>query len=162
MQDHEYMAKFSQQPNDPFIASCERLQDKYLLMKAMNRKGKTASNLEELKKMASSRVWEENTDGNGARPIASTRTETLKRALWSRVGGALVGGAFLVVPMWLLALRRELYVHLDVTTGCVSGFRIVVAWYVNALEAVFAATLAYAAVLTVFVGVMIQGPNVVN
>lgn len=88
--------------------------------------------------------------------IASPRPQTMKRAFWSRLLGAGIGGAFLIAPMWLLALRRELDLHLGVTTVCVSGFGFLMAWVLDRLEAVFAATLAYAAVLMVCVGVMIQ------
>lgn len=56
--------------------------------------------------------------------------------------------------MWLLVLKQELYIQLGVTTGCVSAFGLLMAWYLATLEAVFASTLAYSAVLMVFVGVM--------
>lgn len=99
--------------------------------------------------------WE---DGNGAmQPIGGTRGERLRRALWSRVTGALVGAAFLVGPMWLLALKQEIYLQLGVTTGCIVAFGLVMVVSLNTLDAVFAATLAYAAVLMVFVGVVAQG-----
>ena len=55
--------------------------------------------------------------------------------------------------MWGLVLNREVYFHLGLTTGCVLAFGFLMAWYLNTLEAVFAATLAYAAVLIVVVGV---------
>lgn len=67
-----------------------------------------------------------------------------------------MGGAFLVAPMWLLALKQDLYLQLGITTGCVSIFGLLVAWYLSSLEAVFTACIAYAAVLMVFVGAMIQ------
>ncbi|PIG82040.1 hypothetical protein AARAC_000143 [Aspergillus arachidicola] len=155
VQDHEYMARYSGKRNDPFIASSERVHDNYLLMREMARYGKTASDMEAFKERATpTGLWE--TGEGGAQPIGATRTETLKKGLWSRIAGALVGGAFLVGPMWLLALKQELYLQLGVTTGCVSLFGLLMAWYLSSLEAVFAASLAYAAVLMVFIGVMIQ------
>ena len=158
------MAKFSRQPNDPYIASSERSHDNNLLQRAMNHRGKTASdwgnlsdpdNLVNLKKYAASTgPWEDPSAALYASPIANTRGETLRRALWSRVGGACVGGIFLIGPMWLLVLKQQLYLLLGVTTGCVSAFGLLMAWYLNTLETVFMATLAYAAVLMVFVGVV--------
>ena len=164
VQDHEYMAKFSRQHNDPFIASSEHSHDDILLFDAMIRKDKTVSNLGNpsdpdnlvyLKESATpTGPWETRSRHRGARPIASTRAEALRRALWSRIGGACVGGVFLIGPMWLLVLKQELYLQLGVTTGCVSAFGLLMACYLDTLEAVFAATLGYAAVLMVFVGVV--------
>jgi hypothetical protein len=148
------MTKFSRERNDPFIASHERLHDKFFLDKELERRGKTQADFKELKPDAmATGPWEKMTEGRGARPIASTRTEALRKAFWSRIGGALIGGAFLIGPMWGLVLKREVYFHLGLTTGCVSAFGFLMAWYLNTLEAVFAATLAYAAVLIVVVGV---------
>lgn len=56
--------------------------------------------------------------------------------------------------MWFLVLHQELYVNLGVATGFVSAFGFLMVFFVNSLEGVFASTLAYAAVLMVFVGVM--------
>lgn len=157
VQDHEYMTKYSSQRYDPFIASSERLHDKYFLNKELNRIGATPSELEELKPFApAAGPWEIETNGRGAQPLLSTRMAAVKKALWSRVGGALVGGAFLIGPMWGLVLKREVYFHLGLTTGCVFVFGLLIAWYLKNLEAVFTATLAYAAVLMVFVGVSMQ------
>jgi hypothetical protein len=160
------MAKFSCQRNDPFIASSERSHDNHLLQRAMNRRGKTASdlgdhsdpdNLVHLKKLATpTGPWEDSSANQSARPIASTRGEALQRALWSRIGGACVGGIFLIGPMWLLVLKQELYLQLGATTVCVSAFGLLMAWYLDTLGAVFAATLGYAAVLMVFVGVVME------
>ena len=54
----------------------------------------------------------------------------------------MVGGAFLVGLLWGLALKRELYFELGLTTGCVSAFGPLMVLYLLLLEAVFAATLA--------------------
>lgn len=98
--------------------------------------------------------WE---DGDGLmRPIGGTRGEAFRHAFWSRAAGALVGAAFLVCPMWALALEQDIYVQLGATTGCIFAFGLVMVVSVDTLEAVFAATLAYAAVLIVFVSVVMQ------
>ncbi|KAL2814810.1 hypothetical protein BJX63DRAFT_431199 [Aspergillus granulosus] len=156
VQDQEYMAKHSGKRNDPFIASSERLHDNHLLEREMGRQGKIPSDLEELKGSARpTGPWEKGNKG-AAQPVYATRGETLKRGLLSRLAGALVGGAFLVGPMWLLALERDLYFQLGFTTGCVSLFGFLMAWSLDTLEAVFAASIAYAAVLMVFIGVIMQ------
>lgn len=70
------------------------------------------------------------------------------------MSSALAAGAFLVGPMWLLVLQRGLYVNLGAATGFVVTFGLLMVGYVDKPEQVFASTLAYAAVLMVFVGVM--------
>ncbi|KAF2178706.1 hypothetical protein K469DRAFT_326820 [Zopfia rhizophila CBS 207.26] len=63
---------------------------------------------------------------------------------------------FLIGPMWLLVLKCELFFLLGATTVCVTGFGFLMACYVDGLKYVFVRTLAYAAVLMVFVGVIMQ------
>lgn len=78
------MIKFSRQRRNPFLAPRERLHDDYFIMKKLDRRGKTLVDFERLKSSASaSGPWEQNSGEHGARPTASTRTESLKRALWS-------------------------------------------------------------------------------
>lgn len=156
VQDHDFMAKFSQQRGDPFIASSERLHDHILLSNAVDNKSQTPRDVNELKRHAiPTGPWEKKGENHGVKTIANSRSEMWRRAFISRLSGALIGGAFLVGPMWLLALKRDVFVHLGVTTGCVAGFGCLMAWYLSTLEAVFVTTLAYSAVLVVFVGVVI-------
>jgi hypothetical protein len=155
------MAKFSGQRKDPFIASSERSQDNSLLQRAINYHSKFVNRYDHhdpnnlidlISSAAVTGPWEDlRQDWNGD-AIANTRAEVNRRARWSRIGGACVGGGFLIAPMWLLVLKQELYIQLGVTTGCVSTFGLLMAWYLPTLEAVFASTLAYSAVLMVFVG----------
>ncbi|KAK3360181.1 hypothetical protein B0T25DRAFT_534976 [Lasiosphaeria hispida] len=58
--------------------------------------------------------------------------------------------------MWLLVLRRELFLQLGATTGFIMAFVFAIAWFVERADQVFAGMLAYAAVLMVFVGVIMQ------
>lgn len=149
------MAKYAHKSDDPFLVSCERQHDRFILMRAMNLKGISASDLADRKAAAiPTGPWEEN--DRDAQPLASTRTETLRRALWLRVGAAFLGVIFLVGPMWLLVLKREVYFQLGFTTGCVSVFALMMAWIAPTADVVFSASLAYAAVLMVFIGVMMQ------
>ncbi|KAL6695938.1 hypothetical protein J3F84DRAFT_348202 [Trichoderma pleuroticola] len=55
-----------------------------------------------------------------------------------------------------IASTREIYLSLGVTMGCVAAFGLLMVLSMGSLDAVFAATFAYAAVLMVFVGVMMQ------
>jgi hypothetical protein len=101
--------------------------------------------------------WEEWIDGKVA-PSGGTRSantkNVLRAAFWSRLGAASVAAVFLVGPMWLLVLKQDLFIHLGATTGFVAGFGLVMAFFVENPDQVFAGTLAYAAVLMVFVGVI--------
>ena len=95
-----------------------------------------------------------------ANPIGGTRNDNIKsqsrHAFWWKLGAAIVGTGFLISPMWLLALKQHLYLQLEATTGFVFGFGLVLAYFMDKIDQVFAGTLAYAAVLMVFVGLSIQ------
>lgn len=76
-----------------------------------------------------------------------------------RLGMAILGGAFLIGPMWLMVLKNQLYTTLITTTAFVLGFGIVISivpTFVDGarlgMETVMSVTAAYAAVLVVFVG----------
>lgn len=152
VRDHEYMGKFSGQRHDPFRVSGERFQEKWLLQRLMRHK-RSMRHFNWRKDAAiPTGPWE---DGEGLmRPIGGTRGEAFRHALWSRVFGALAAAAFLVGPMWALALNQDIYLQLGVTTGCIFAFGLAMVAAVDTLEAVFAVTLGYAAVLMVFVGVV--------
>lgn len=153
------MGRFSGQRHDPFRVSSERFQERELLEKLLGtEKLKVVGNFCWLKDTASATgPWEEPWKDKGEmRPIGGTRGEAFRRALWSRVAGALVGAAFLIGPMWPLVLKQDIYLQLGVTTGCIVAFGSVMVFALGTLDAVFAATLAYAAVLMVFVGVVMQ------
>lgn len=65
-------------------------------------------------------------------------------------------GAFLVGPLWLLALRRDLFFYLGAATILVTGFGVLLTLYMAVPGQVFAGTLVYAVVLVVFVGLMVD------
>lgn len=159
VRDHEYMGRFSGQRHDPFRVSGERFQERWLLKKLMRHKTPML-HFNWFKDAAiPTGPWEDGEDL--MRPIGGTRGEAFRHALWSRASGALVAAAFLVGPMWALALEQNIYLQLGVTTGCIFAFGLVMVVAVGTLEAVlFAATLAYAAVLMVFVGVVMQSLSV--
>ncbi|KXH26804.1 hypothetical protein CSAL01_00350 [Colletotrichum salicis] len=96
---------------------------------------------------------EENPEPLGGTRNASAKA-VLRRNFWWKIMGAVVGGAFLVSPMWLLVLQRDLYLNLGVATAFTFAFGFLIVGCVDQLDQVFTSTLAYAAVLMVFVGVM--------
>ncbi|KAL4883675.1 hypothetical protein BJY04DRAFT_216025 [Aspergillus karnatakaensis] len=157
VRDLECMAKYSGHWNDPFVASAERSHEEHLLSDAMLRASKTASDFSDKFKdnAIPTGPWEDG-DWGGGTTLGTTRAAIRKRALWSKIAGALLGGTFLIGPMWLLALERDLHLQLGLTTGCVLAFGTLMAWYLNTVEAVFASSIAYAAVLMVFIGAMMQ------
>lgn len=163
------MARFAYQQSDPFICSSDRAHDDYLLTVAMHARNNTASDLlsayrkQDLKELAeiaiSAGPWEGagSSSSETARAITSTRGEVLRRDAGARLTAAFIAGLFLLGPMWALTLKsQEVFLQLGVTSGCVSAFGLLMAWILPTSEAVFAATLAYAAVLMVFVGVVMQ------
>ncbi|TFB02586.1 hypothetical protein CCMA1212_005344, partial [Trichoderma ghanense] len=88
--------------------------------------------------------------------IGGTRTE-MTRKQWTedflrRVVLSVVGGAFLVVPMWLMIKLNSQTASLITTTVCVFGSGIAAAYALDNAIAVVSTTAAYAAVLVVFVG----------
>lgn len=180
VRDHEYMGKYARTSNDPFIATSQRLYDKKFLEAAMTKNGYKMPEdflppprqqyeqqlpqheapiplIERLKKHSvPTGPWERDNTDKPARTLISTRTKAWKRAYWTRIGAALIGGTFLIAPMWILALQRNLFVHLSVATACIAAFGISISLYLETVDGVFAATLAYAAVIMVFVGIVIE------
>lgn len=173
MKNHEYMTRFSHQQSDPFVCSSERKQDNVIINLALNRRAKCimdlvptdlgptdgVNKLKYLADMASfAGPWEKSNRSKTAQAITSTRGQMFRRDIWTRLGAGCVSGLFLIGPMWLLTLKaQEVFLQLGVTSGCVVVFGLLMAWVLPTIETVFAATLAYAAVLMVFVGVVMQG-----
>jgi len=168
------MITATQKPLDAFVISAERALDRDLLFLGMDRAHKsrrdicppsTTSNaaLSLPSSITDTGPWERPSRSDlGVAPTGGTRGANVKsltnQAFWGRLSAALVAAAFLVGPMWLLVLRREeIYVHLGATTGFVFAFGFALAFFVEKMDQVFAGTLAYAAVLMVFVGVIMQG-----
>lgn len=155
VRDYEYMCKVSQQPFDYFVVSSGRYHDRHVLGQVRRSKDLDVEQFADLSRPDSSLKipWETTPEPIGWPRNASAKKEA-RRSLWWKFSGALVAGGFLIGPMWLLVLHQELHVNLGVATGFVSAFGFLMVFFVNSLEGVFASTLAYAAVLMVFVGVM--------
>ncbi|KAI1452128.1 hypothetical protein F4805DRAFT_47114 [Annulohypoxylon moriforme] len=162
VRDYEYMTDATQKRYDIFIASSERNQDRAHLRAAIidADKGVDDFTAKDQKFALPTGPWEVVPEGGKPVPIGGTRNASvqslLRRALMTRVFLALLGSAFLVGPMWLLALKRDLIFDLGATTVAVTIFGLLLAFVVDKGDQVFAGTLAYAAVLMVFVGVIIQ------
>lgn len=150
------MGRFASSSTDPFRVCHSRAADNWLLDKYITQAhAKFISSYLWLKPAARATGRWESSKG-AMRPIGGTRGEAFRRANLTRAGGALLAAGFLIGPMWALVLRQEVYLQLGVVTGCIAAFGAVMVVALETLEAVFAATLAYAAVLMVFVGVVMQ------
>ncbi|KAF3074906.1 hypothetical protein CFAM422_002666 [Trichoderma lentiforme] len=152
------VCEFYNSPDDPFIASSARVHDDIYLKSAITLHGKEAADIAPVETAISTGPWEDR-HRQSAKSIANTRGETQKKAFLSRIGGTVVGGAFLIFPMWLMVLKQEIYLSLGVTTSCAAAFGLLMALSIGSLDAVFAAIFAYAAILMVFVGVMMQNTS---
>jgi len=93
-------------------------------------------------------VWSTKTVG----PLGVTRAKLIGSFL-GRLLLAIIAAASLIGPMWLMMIyRTRLYERLVDTTILVAAFALLMACFVDEGKDVFESTAAYAAVLTVFVG----------
>jgi hypothetical protein len=145
------MGQHNQLRRDPFYVTGERLVDRNMLKFAMKGRENDADPLVRAKNVGE---WEA---GNvRPEPIGGTRDENYQRAWMKgfrhRVGAAVIGGIFLLGPMWLMVLHKTRYTALVSTTVFVSVFGLLMALVLDKLMDVLSSTAAYAAVLVVFVG----------
>jgi hypothetical protein len=146
------MGQSFQLRQDPFYVSGERIVDRCMLEAAMKGKGYGADQLREAHQ--SMGKWE--AEGARSEPVGGTRDENFQLA-WikgfrQRVFAAVVGGLFLIGPMWLMVLHKTRYTALVSTTVFVAVFGLMMARVLDKLMDVLSSTAAYAAVLVVFVG----------
>lgn len=87
----------------------------------------------------------------GGTRMATTRKQKTQLFL-QRVLFSIVGGIFLVGPMWLMAVLNAKYVSLISTSVFVFLAGLLAAWKLDDPKTVLSTTAAYAAVLVVFVG----------
>ncbi|EAQ87730.1 hypothetical protein CHGG_04349 [Chaetomium globosum CBS 148.51] len=151
LQDYDYMSQHSLRLRDDFLVTGERFIDSYILHSLLDDDATHDTKLHNRPPIPVPGPWE-----SASVPIGGTRTETRAKSelarLRDRVVMALLGGVFLVGPMWLMMLRRTLYMCLGATTVCVVLFGLVMAWLLERPMEVLSGTAAYAAVLVVFVG----------
>ncbi|KAK4119440.1 hypothetical protein N657DRAFT_650092 [Parathielavia appendiculata] len=103
-----------------------------------------------------SRSWESRRN-----PIGGTRHASIRKtwygAFFRRLWFSFIGGVFLLAPMWIMVLHTTRNTCLITTTAFVVVFGTILAWRMEKPTEVLAATLAYAAVLVVFVGLAVEG-----
>jgi hypothetical protein len=155
LQDYDYMGQYVQLRRDPFYVTGERIIDRHMLQFAMKGRENDADPLRWGQSMGK---WE--MENVRSEPIGGTKDENFQRA-WikgfqQRVCAAVVGGIFLIGPMWLMVLHKTLYTALISTTVFVSVFGLIMALFLDKLMDVLSSTAAYAAVLVVFVGLTTQ------
>ncbi|KAI1642104.1 uncharacterized protein F4817DRAFT_18283 [Daldinia loculata] len=129
--------------HDPFLIKSERKVDAAILQAALVEIGKQELNFAPPLEKES-------------RAIGGTRTEMTQKqrteAFLKRVVVSIIGGAFLVGPMWLMILVKTPYSSLIITTVFVFVAGLAAARVLNGDIHVVSVTAAYAAVLVVFVG----------
>ena len=163
VQDHDYMENRSKSSRDPFLATGEYAVDNYVLNSNIE---SGLANDPDMVHLASLQPWEYfGTDDqrHHYESICGTRNANLAKS-WAlgfqqRILLAILGGAFLIGPMWLMVLRSGQYTSLIITTSFVAGFGIIMAYFLEEGKDVLASTAAYAAVLVVFVGTSTQNPS---
>jgi hypothetical protein len=146
------MAKSTQRWRDPFLASGEYTVDAYVLRRLALAKPNLLNG--EFVPVPSIDKWEAPTEHSA---ICGTRNENERaeslRSFEKRLVTAVVGGLFLIGPMWLMVLLNSWrYTSLISTTIFVAAFGILMALFLTDYKDVLASTAAYAAVLVVFVG----------
>lgn len=152
LQDHDYMNTCAvQRPRDPFLITGERLLDRQVLADTVERHLSPRECRRLVPKTASLRLhWEQDRV-----PIAEPRSRSRLVAFLLRLTVAAVAAAFLIVPMWLMMLDRDLYPSLITTTVFIVVFGLLMVVVLQDPNSVVSSTAAYAAVLVVFVGLTV-------
>jgi hypothetical protein len=162
VRDYDFMTDCSQRHNDPFDVSAMRLVDDEVMQRVASAlKLWDDINYDDLhvaspKLSPGSKEWE-----SEPFPLGGTRSANLRMtwytAFFMRLSFAFFGAAFLLAPMWIMVQSNTRNTCLFTTTGFVIVFGLIMAWRVDKPSDVLVATLAYAAVLVVFVGLAIEG-----
>ncbi|KAL2264579.1 hypothetical protein VTJ83DRAFT_7089 [Remersonia thermophila] len=163
VRDFDFIVQCSQRANDPFEVSAERVTDDEIMQRAawIRNAWQTPEEYQNLAPTSPLRTgfWSSSWHSE-RRPIGGTRRENTQRSWYTAFAHRLLfsayGGAFLLVPMWIMVLHNTRDTCLITTTASVVVFGFVLAWEMEKAPEVLAATLAYAAVLVVFVGLAIE------
>jgi hypothetical protein len=152
MRDYDYMSKRSEQPRDPFLVTGERQVDRYVLSQIIGNRYNELPDDDKKEKLVE--PWEPN--GGDSNPIVLPRPLAVQKMWWVAFGGrvliAVLGGSFLIAPMWIMILHKTVYTGLIGTTVFVTAFGFVMAGALDQKMDVLSSTAAYAAVLVVLVG----------
>jgi hypothetical protein len=156
LQDYDYMKKRSRIANDPFYISGESWLHRGLLDHHLKRPSQNGRRVElEVKPIG---VWE--TRGTDPRAVTDSRWHNFRRTwrvgFYQRLGGATLGAAFLIAPMWIMVFRNTLWAALASTTAFVAAFGLLSAVFLTTVVEVLSSTAGYAAVLVVFAGLITE------
>jgi hypothetical protein len=153
LRDYDYMGQYLEPRRDPFCITGENILDRNMLRYAMA-DGKKENPADPLESAASVGKWD--TGNEPPELVGGRRYQNYQRnqtkGFEHRVLAAVVGGIFLIGPMWLMVLYKTPYTALVSTTVCVTMFGLLMALLLDKLMDVLSSTAAYAAVLVVFVG----------
>jgi hypothetical protein len=155
------MTECSKRERDPFHATGEYYTDKLALQKILQDTGLQSDfHRLELQTYQSRLRWE-TPDPNAPRAtILGTRKVNVNvlatRAFYWRLGIAVLSAAFLLGPMWMMAYSPKRATALWGTTAFVLIFGLVMARWLERDAEVMSSTAAYAAVLVVFVGLILE------
>jgi hypothetical protein len=142
------MEKWNLLPDDPFYVSGTNRNDRELLKHLMGNRGHHIKY-----KITVPGPWDTETSDNR---LENYRRSWL-RGFQERIGAAVLSGAFLIAPMWLMVLHNTLYTGLVSTTAFVAFFGLLASSYLKTAMEVMSVTAAYTAVLVVFVGLTTEG-----
>ncbi|KAH8587229.1 hypothetical protein B0O99DRAFT_527176, partial [Bisporella sp. PMI_857] len=155
--DYDYMTACSTRERDPFLASGEYWIDHAVLLDAIASVGQDFISFP-FETIRSTDSWRDKKDNSGISEARNQGNRKLaSKSFRKRLWIAVLGGAFLLGPMWLMVLHHTLYTALVSTTVAVALFGLLMAWRLERDTDVLASTAAYAAVLVVFVGLDTQG-----
>ena len=146
--------------NDPFVVISERWVDAQVFKSLLDRispEKRKEDGLDELLEQNGVVTSFAPPREKGPNPIGGTRGEWAQKQktedFLTRLAFSVIGGIFLVVPMWLMVLYNAKYTAVITTSISVLLWAIATAWKAEGGPiAVLSATAAYAAVLVVFVG----------
>ncbi|PVI05725.1 hypothetical protein DM02DRAFT_70543 [Periconia macrospinosa] len=150
IRDNDFIVAAVDRSEDPFIIHSGRAVDAEVLKLALQNR------------LDSQDDWKDVDFGQAAdhdKPLpigGGTRRQVKAKEklqnFFARLTLGVIGGAFLVGPMWLMVLHDTKITKLVSTTVFVFAFGILMSWRLNDSFGVLSATAAYAAVLVVFVG----------
>lgn len=162
MKDYDYMTECSKRKRDPFHASGEYYTDKLALQRILSDTGlQPEFDRLELKTQKSRGKWETPNAEAPRNTILGTREVNVNvlatRAFYWRLVLAILSAAFLLGPMWMMASSPRRETALWGTTAFVLVFGLLMARCLERDAEVMSNTAAYAAVLVVFVGLILEG-----
>lgn len=145
LKDYDYLISRHKESADSSFLTAERALDREVIESALSGMNIHPGQLQPC-------------DNAGSKdPLNTSRSDYVQNKTHRRLGMAVIGGAFLIGPMWLMVLHNTLYTGLVTTTVLVTVFGMMMAYIAVDENNVLSSTAAYAAVLVVFVGLNTNG-----